>query len=253
LNSINNTLFIGKVFFHYENLPSTNLLALEMLNKGKMEDGTVISTFTQTDGRGQASNKWESEPEKNLSLSIIFKPDFLPLQKQFLLNQAISLGVYDFVNLYVKNEVKVKWSNDIYIGNEKIAGILIQNITQGQNLQYSVVGIGININQTNFLSPAPNPTSIALATGNEIPLWTAMSFLLKYIENRYLQLRSEQYETLNEDYHEALYRINDWHFFSSNDSIFQGKILGVNETGQLRIDSKDGEFTFNFKEIKFII
>jgi BirA family transcriptional regulator, biotin operon repressor / biotin---[acetyl-CoA-carboxylase] ligase len=253
LNSINNTLFIGKVFFHYENLPSTNLLALEMLNKGKMEDGTVISTFAQTDGRGQASNKWESEPEKNLSLSIIFKPDFLPLQKQFLLNQAISLGVYDFVNLYVKNEVKVKWSNDIYIGNEKIAGILIQNITQGQNLQYSVVGIGININQTNFLSPAPNPTSIALATGNEIPLWTAMSFLLKYIENRYLQLRSEQYETLNEDYHEALYRINDWHFFSSNDSIFQGKILGVNETGQLRIDSKDGEFTFNFKEIKFII
>ena len=252
LNSIYNTLFIGKVFNHYENLPSTNILALEMLGNEQISEGTVFSTFAQTDGRGQINNKWESEPQKNLSLSIVLKPEFLPVQKYFLLTQAIALGVYDFIRLYVSKEVWIKWPNDIYIGKEKIAGILIQNTIQANQFQYSVVGIGININQTVFKSDPPNPTSIFLQTGKEIPLWSCIEYLCKYLENRYLQLKSNQYDTLREDYHEVLYQINEWHFFEKENTRFEGKITRVLDDGFLQMETENGLELFNFKEVKFL-
>ncbi len=252
MNSINNTIFIGKVLHFYETLPSTNILATEMLDRQVLREGTTILTFNQSAGKGQLNNKWESEAEKNISVTIVLKPDFFPLQQNFLLNQVIALGVYDFIRLFVKEKVSIKWSNDIYVADKKIAGILIQNSIQGQQFQHSVVGIGININQAIFKSGAPNPTSIFLETGKEISLWSAVDFLCKYLENRYLQLKSNQFDLIKTDYHDVLYRINEWHRFESNGHIFQGKIKGVADSGQLLMQTAEGEKEFTFKEIKFL-
>lgn len=252
LNTIYNTLFIGKVFNHYETLQSTNILASEMLARKPISEGTIFSTFHQTDGRGQVNNKWESEAHKNIALSVVLKPDFLPVQKYFLLTQAIALGIYDFIRLYVSEEVFIKWPNDIYIGKEKVAGILIQNSVQADVFQYSVVGIGININQAIFKGTAPNPTSVFLKINKEISLWACIEYLCKYLENRYLQLKSGQYNVLREDYHEVLYRINEWCFFESKNERFEGKILRVLDDGFLQMETQNGISVFNFKEVKFV-
>ncbi len=252
MTTINDTLFIGKILHYYETLPSTNILALEMLAKQKsLGEGTVITTFSQSDGRGQMNNQWESEAHKNISLSVVLKPNFLPLESFFLLNQAISLGVYDFVRLFIKENVKIKWPNDIYVADKKIAGILIQNTIQYRAFQHSVIGIGINVNQAIFRSDAPNPTSIFLENGKEVSLWSAVDYLCKYLENRYLQLKSEQFDMLREDYHAELYRINEWHTYQADGVDFEGKIKAVADNGQLQIETMTGEKAFDFKTIKF--
>ena len=224
-----------------------------MLGKGQISEGTVFSTFAQSDGRGQLKNKWESEPNKNISLSVVLKPNFLPVQKSFLLNQAVTLGVYDFLRLYISKEVWIKWPNDIYVGNEKIAGILIQNSIQSDVFQHSVIGIGINVNQAVFRSDAPNPTSIFLKTGKEVPLWSCIEYLCKYLENRYLQLKSNQYDMLRADYHEVLYRINEWYFFEKENKRFDGKITRVLDDGFLQMETPLATEFFNFKEVKFVL
>ena len=132
LNTIENTLFIGKVLRHFPQLGSTNQYAVEIVSKSNPTEGTVISTFHQPAGRGQIGRKWESEPHKNLTLSIIFYPRFLAPTQQFILNQAISLGLVDFITKYIAKGVKVKWPNDIYVQDRKIAGILLQNTLNNQ-------------------------------------------------------------------------------------------------------------------------
>jgi BirA family biotin operon repressor/biotin-[acetyl-CoA-carboxylase] ligase len=253
LNTISNTLFVGKVFFNFEELPSTNLYALELLSQKKPIEGTVVAAKSQSDGRGQLNNRWESEPNQNIAMSAIFYPSFLSVANHFLLNQAMALGVHDFIQFYVKKQVKIKWSNDIYVENKKIAGILIQNSLQGSTLQHSVVGIGININQLLFQSDAPNPTSFALEMGELYELEKLIEFLCKCLENRYLQLRNQQFHALRLDYAKVLFRSNEWHKYEhcSTGEYFLGKIEGVKDSGHLIMQTNRGFELFDLKEIKF--
>lgn len=254
LNTIDNTLFIGKVFQHYEKLDSTNEKANEYLSKNNPSEGTVISTYHQEKGRGQIGSLWESEPDKNISLSIILYPHFVPLVQQFSFNQAIALGVYDFIASNINKEVKVKWPNDVYVGLKKIAGILIQNSLAQGHIQSSIVGLGININQRDFLSDAPNPTSFLLETGQEQVLDHLVGQLCHYIERRYLQLRSRQVDLIRQDYLNNLFRfMEDTLYRDRSGRMFSGRIVGVSPQGQLRIDGKEGEKAFGMKEVQFIL
>lgn len=251
---IKNTLFIGKVLLQFPELGSTNLYALELLSKSKPIDGTVISTFNQTDGRGQIGSKWESEPDKNLSLSIILYPSFITPREQFLLNIAVSLAVRACIAKYTEKMVKIKWPNDIYIGSRKIAGILIQNSITAQALQSSVIGIGVNINQTHFSINAPNATSLALETGEIFSLYDLLENLCQQIEKQYLHLKNSQnYPSLKENYLEHLYRYQELaEFRSANGIPFLGKIVGVNENGQLLIEQNGHLQAFDIKAIRFL-
>ena len=157
-----NTLFVGKVLVELPRLTSTNLYAQELLSKSKPSEGTVISTSDQYAGRGQIGSGWESEAHKNITLTFIFYPAFLPIRQQFQLTQAISLGVKDCIEHFVPKNVKIKWPNDIYINDKKTCGILIQNTLSGAQISSSIIGIGININQTHFQTNPPNPTSFKL-------------------------------------------------------------------------------------------
>jgi BirA family biotin operon repressor/biotin-[acetyl-CoA-carboxylase] ligase len=254
LNTILQTLFVGKNCFDLETVPSTNVFALSLLAQKKIAEGTIVIARSQTAGKGQLTNVWESEPNKNITLSVVFYPSFLQISNHFLLNQAIALGVHDFIQIYVKKQIKIKWSNDIYIENKKVAGILIQNSLQGNTLQHSVVGIGININQTIFLSDAPNPTSLTNETGEYFNLDAAISFLCKCLEERYLQLRQQKFQQLRIDYANALYQRDEWRNYErvATQERFLGKIEGVKETGHLILQTIKGLEIFDLKEIKFL-
>lgn len=254
MNSKINTLFIGKVLLNFTKLVSTNTYALSLVSKNKPSEGTVISAWSQSGGRGQIGNTWESEAGKNITISIILYPFFIPIRKQFVLNQAISLGVLDFLSNFIDTDLKVKWPNDIYVKDKKIAGILIQNTLSKSIIQSSIVGIGININQTEFRSDAPNPTSLSLESSGGFEPENLIPELCKTIEKRYLQLRALDFEVLKKDYLQGLYRFQEDAIFQRADTkeAFSGKIVGLDDAGRLKIDTNKGESVFSFKEVKFL-
>jgi len=235
---------------------STNDYMLDKIKVGVIsEEGTVIIANEQSAGKGLENNEWESEAGKNLTISILLKPGFLKADQQFQLTKIISLAVYDFIRSYLPNEqIKIKWPNDIYVGNKKIAGILINNTIKGKEIMFTVVGIGININQRTFSSGAPNPVSIWHYLNCDLKLKFCLKNVLSHIENRYQQLNNNETYQFHSDYKKALYRLNDYNLFKYNNSMISARITGVNEYGQIQLMQKnDMEIICDLKEIEFII
>jgi BirA family biotin operon repressor/biotin-[acetyl-CoA-carboxylase] ligase len=238
----------------FPSLNSTNAFTLDYLSKTNPIEGTVISTKRQTAGRGQRGNYWESESDKNVSLSIILYPKFLAAAKQFDLSKIVALAVKDLIEEHCNKAVKIKWPNDIYIENRKVAGILIQNSLTGSMIKNAVLGIGININQETFLSDAPNPTSLKLEVGEEFNIDDLIKKLCKYVEIWYLKLKANQTQSINDAYLNALYRLNEVHQYRivETGEVFQGEIVGIANSGQLKVKTEIGILSFNIKAIKFL-
>lgn len=248
-----NTLFIGKVYHHFDELPSTNDWAAELIAKSKPSEGTVVRADTQTAGRGQFGSQWKSDPGQNLLLSVILYPNWLALNDQFYLSMAVALAVRDVVN---HPACRVKWPNDLYIGDQKTAGILIQNTIGSANLQASVVGIGLNVNQTLFDPALPNPTSLALGFGHPFELDLVMQHLFSCLEQRYLQLKSGRLLAIKQAYENALYRRNETTAFirTADDTRLEGVIRGVSETGRLLVAVEGvGMETFDLREVRLVV
>ena len=233
----------------YEEVASTNSLA-EKLPLSELKDKQVILTWRQTQGRGQATNRWESAPGKNISMTVIFRPERLEAGKQFAVSMVIALGACDFVSRYVKN-CTVKWPNDIYVGDRKISGILIEHLIMGPYVGGSLCGIGVNINQEQFLSDAPNPVSLFQLTGEEIPLSRALEELLACIGKRYASILD--YEGLERDFLKVLYRGEGRYHWEDEWGVFEASIRGINEYGQLVLEDVAGrERVYGFKEVKYL-
>ncbi|MDF1698522.1 MAG: biotin--[acetyl-CoA-carboxylase] ligase [Saprospiraceae bacterium] len=256
LEHSDSSLFIGNPHIRLNSVGSTNAYAQECISKSNPTEGTVISASFQSDGKGQIGRFWESEMDKNILCSTILRPIFLPPQDQFQLNMAVSLAILDFVSHYIPNErVRIKWPNDIYVNDDKIAGILIQNTLKGKSISSCVVGTGINVNQIQFSSFIPNPTSLCKIMQTEVNIEMAFLKLFEYLTIRYRQLFRGEIESLKNAYLQHLYRINEWwHFEDVNYAVFTGKILGVDEIGQLIVEREDGrQSVFAFREIRFVI
>ena len=253
LNSLQ-TLFIGQSLVELEEVPSTNSYASELLRQTLLPEGFTVLASNQTSGRGERGSSWENEPYKNLTFSIVLYPHFLLPKNQFALNQAITLGIYDYVKLILGEEVKVKWSNDIYYKDKKIAGILIENSTRSNQFISSIIGIGININQTTFVSNAPNPTSFKLITNKEYDLKNCFQKLCCFIENRYLQLKAQKEDWLQKQYLLALYRFNEFYYYRHKQEKFKAKIIAVEAEGKLVLERENQQIqAFDFKEITFVM
>jgi BirA family biotin operon repressor/biotin-[acetyl-CoA-carboxylase] ligase len=244
-----NTLFVGKNLIYVPICHSTNTLAAELGNKTPLPEGTLVITDNQQKGRGQRGNGWEAEPHKNFTLSVLLKPTFLAIANQFFLNQCISLAITDFINSVLNKESKIKWPNDIFIGDKKVGGILIENSLSGESIQQSIVGIGLNVNQQLFNNN--NATSLSIISKNEFSLSRILEGLLTSIEARYLQLKRADFTALQSDYLQLLYRINEIHRFRDSENEFEGTITGIDERGRLKISAKT-ERLFDIKEVKFI-
>ncbi len=251
------TLFMGQNAIHLKSVDSTNSYATELLRQNSIPEGSLIYTFEQTNGRGQRGNYWESEPNKNIALSLILYPSFLNADKQYLLTKIISLAVADLMAEILEysektGKVKIKWPNDIYIGAKKIGGILIENSWRENSIQNSVVGIGININQTQFKT-TDNSISLALIASRQFDLMDIIEQLCAFIEARYLQLKANKLGNIDFAYLQRLYRLDTWNHFSSNNEMFEGKITGVSDSGKLQVFMKSNETKeFDLKEIVFI-
>ncbi|MFH1298139.1 MAG: biotin--[acetyl-CoA-carboxylase] ligase [Bacteroidota bacterium] len=225
---------IGHPFIDLEEVDSTNLYAERMLRKGSVEEGTVIRAKFQTAGKGQGDNRWESEPRQNLTFSIVLHPRFLPPGHQFLINKAISLGVLDFLSAYVDGAT-VKWPNDILIGSKKIGGILIQHIVEGETLETTIVGIGLNVNQTKFDQHLPQAVSLFLILHRELELKEALILLCNALEKRYSLLRVNETEKLESDFCHVLLNYQEEKPFLVDGREIPGTIQGVDEFGRLLV------------------
>lgn len=220
------------------------------LDKEELPDKTVYMTDFQTAGKGQRGNGWESAKAENLLFSILLKPADILAENQFIISQAVTLGIVGYVRSK-GIEAKIKWPNDIYVGDRKICGILIENAVNGDKLVSSIVGIGFNLNQLSFSPSIPNPVSLSALTDVSYDLKDELLSLLHFIFEEY-DRRSQQTE---ERYVSSLYRLGRPHSYihTASGTTFTGTILGVDKTARVIIDTDEGQKTFAFKEIQYII
>lgn len=243
---------IGNSIVRLSQTDSTNNYANSQIRETDVSEGTVFLAYEQTSGRGQVANFWESEPGQNLTFSLVLYPDFIEIRRQFMLSKVVALGVYEALNKYV-DSLKIKWPNDIYAGNQKLGGILIENSIMYGLLKTSVAGIGLNINQTVFRSNAPNPVSLKGLTNEHFDCDKILTEVLSGIDHFYMLLRNGEEDEINREFISKLYRLNEMHQFRAEDEIFEGMIVGVNEIGQLQIRRLDGKMLeFHFKEVEFL-
>jgi BirA family biotin operon repressor/biotin-[acetyl-CoA-carboxylase] ligase len=244
-----NTLFVGKNLIYVPECHSTNTLASEVCQKTTVAEGTTVVTDNQTKGRGQRGNTWFSEPNKNLTFSIILRPTFLKPVDQFNLTIAVSLSIHDFLSQLIQDSVRIKWPNDILINDKKVCGMLIENSISGATLQQSIVGIGLNVNQLNF--DVDTATSMKSVSGREFNLSDTLHLLLHCIEKRYLQLRNEKTDALKSEYLQALYRKGELHNFIDSNGLFEGVIEGISAEGRLVILRNGIIKMYSLKEVSF--
>lgn len=252
------TLFIGQNAIYVKSLASTNSYASELLRQIGLSEGSLIYTFEQEKGRGQRGNSWESEPNKNVTLSLVLHPSFLHPSDQFLLTKITSLAVADVMaeilnSVSNSSRIHIKWPNDIYINDKKVAGILIENYLREHTIQNAIVGVGINVNQAVFHT-APGAVSLFSLTHQTFDLMQCMDLFCQYFEARYLQLKANKRSRLDEDYRRYLYRLNEWSAYRTPaNQFFEGNIKGVSDIGKLQVEVISGEIKeFDLKEIVFL-
>jgi BirA family biotin operon repressor/biotin-[acetyl-CoA-carboxylase] ligase len=241
------TIFIGKYFKELESVDSTNSFAASLIKDNGAKNGMIVFTNNQTNGKGQREKIWNSEPNENLTFSLIIKSDFLKITQQFLLSMAISNALHDFTNnkcKEIKNKAVIKWPNDILLDNQKIAGILIENTINKNNLEWSVIGIGFNLNQNKFqlssLTDFP-PISLKYITKINYTIYSELEYLCQYIEKWVLKLMKFEFKIIQNYYEKNLWNMHkNVIYMNENALIKRGKVAGISVTGFLLIKDEKG-------------
>lgn len=223
-----------------------------MILQNRASEGCTVITDFQTAGRGQRGNQWQGAPAENLMLSVVWQPTFMAAIEQFRLSQTVALGVHDWAVALLgpDQKLKLKWPNDLYYGNQKLGGILIENSLSGPKIQNSIIGIGLNINQQDFA--LPTATSFSFITGRPHSREALAARLLECLERRYLQLRAGQVGRLRRDYLQALYRYQEIHPFIIDGQTVSGQIVGVEEDGRLAVAIGNELRRFSLQEIRHV-
>ncbi len=234
---------------------STNSWLQRCLEQEGAKKGLVVWAEEQTAGRGHGQNSWESEPGKNLTFSLLLQPLFVSPEQQFLLTQMVSLTIANEIKTLLPQQVvKIKWPNDILIDGKKVAGILIQNFIRGQNIDRSIVGIGLNVNQHTFLPDTPNPVSLMHFTGKPLNRESLLDSLLARFSTIYTQALSMLFrEKINQDYLSQLYLYLKPATFRAGGDTFRASIVGTADYGKLLLQLENGQQkSFGFKEVEFL-
>lgn len=236
-----------------QEISSTNEALYTLINDNKdLNEGIGIRSAYQTMGKGQIGKYWHSKANKNLLLSFLLQPS-ISISQQFAISQMISLSLVDLLTSLDIEEVRIKWPNDIYVGDLKIAGLLIQNLISGKQIKESIIGIGLNVNQVKFPGDIPNPTSLSLVLGRTFEIAQIQELLLDKINEFYAQLFDLRIKQLNKLYHFLLYRRGVLSKFKREQEKFEGTITGVDPLGHLLIETDLGIEKFNFRDIQFVI
>lgn len=233
-------------------IDSTNNYLRALSQEKELEEGTLIWCTSQTQGRGQRGNSWESEPDKNLTFSLILYPDFLHAKDQFYLSELVAVSIVTEL-LKFDEEFSIKWPNDIYWKEKKIAGILIENDLISDHLSKSIIGVGLNVNQTLFVSDAPNPVSLKQITGADYDLESLLEQIASRIYTNYLNLISEGPVALHDKYMHCLYRRDGYFAYRDENGEFTARIISIQPSGHLQLKTETGETRlYAFKEVEFL-
>ena len=232
---------------------STNNHLRRLLDKEQLPEGSLVVTDFQTAGKGQVGNSWESEAGMNLMFSLLLYPDFIPANRQFLISQIASLSVKETLDAYT-DFIQVKWPNDIYWKDRKICGMLIENDLSGQLLYCSIIGIGLNLNQSLFRSNAPNPISLTQITGKKYDREEVLNRFLRIFFQYYCLLLQVKEEEVRTAYMQALYHGEGYHRYRDGQGQFEARIQAIEPTGHLILQLRDGEQRrYAFKEVTTLV
>lgn len=201
----------------------------------------------QTAGRGCGTNTWESERGQNLLFSLLIHPQGIAASQQFFISMAISVALVRMLSLYIKKGISIKWPNDIYVDNRKICGILIENRLSGTQIRESIIGVGLNLNQTRFLSDAPNPVSLRMLTGKTADREECLRQTLEVFNLSALSKQADFYRA-------HLYRSEGFHAYRDAKGTFEAELVGVEDSGHLLLSDREGlKRRYAFKEVNFVL
>ena len=240
------------MIYHFDTTASTN----DDARDEKYREGDVVWADFQTAGRGQRGHEWHSRKGENLTFSVVLEPTFVPIAEQFAVSEVVALSLVDMLAEY-GIEAKIKWTNDIYVGDRKLVGILIEHSLAPTSLRRTIVGVGINVNQTEFDASLPNPVSMAQLLDRELNTEEVLQCFLNCLQETYELLRKikNSQPVLHDRYNELLYRLNEYHTYAlPSGEKFSAKILGTAPSGALRLENEDGSAKdYLFKEVEFVI
>lgn len=245
------------IYHHLEETDSTNNYVRQFPTPAQ-EQAILVSTEFQTAGRGQKGNSWESEPGANLLFSILVHPSFIPASHQFCISEAISLAVVKAAAELSSEEHRpffsIKWPNDIYWNKKKIAGILIENELKGTRIERCVIGVGLDVNQKQFVSNAPNPASLYNINGVELDKEQVLELLMDKFMQYYGKLQTEGADSLHEEYMSTLFRRTGMHRYKDENGEFMASISQVEQSGRIILTTDQGESRrYEFKEVSVLL
>lgn len=238
---------------HLAETDSTNSFAAREATQ--LPDWVIITADRQTAGRGQRGNSWEAEPGQNLTFSLFFRPKNFPAREQFFLSEAVALAVREALAT-TGVAAKVKWPNDIYVGDRKIAGLLLEHKLIGSYIAHTIAGIGLNVNQRKFVSNAPNPVSVWQLTNRETDLPSLLDTLASCLEKQLRRTFDEEARpSLHADYLSALWRAMGTFRYrdSSTGEVFTASIEDVEPSGHLLLRTGATLCRYAFKEVEFLL
>lgn len=226
-----------------DTVDSTNIYAMKQIHAAMATHGMAWFAREQTAGKGQRGKSWKSEKDKNITLSLVLEPGRLQYTNQFQLSAAVALACFEFFSNYAGDETKIKWPNDLYWRDRKAGGILIENIVQGKNWKWAVVGIGININQTMYNTAIKKPVSLKQITGKNFDV-IELAKILHGLLMKYVNELKEDNSIITA-YNEHLYKLNHLVTLKKGNEIFETVIKEVSATGQLvTVDARERQFDF---------
>ena len=240
-------------YIHLEQIDSTNAYLQRQQSEHDIRNW-VVSADEQTAGKGMGSNGWESEVGKNLTFSLALDMGFLPAERQFLLSEAVALGIIEVLDTLLPSEkLSIKWPNDIYFENRKLAGILINSTIKANMMDISIIGIGLNVNQMQFQDWPTHPISLKMVTGKEYDLKPLLEQIAERILIKVQQLQSTP-TSIEKDYLKRLFRYRTWADYEVEGKVLRLFMTGIDSFGRLQLlDTENKPYCFDIKEIRFII
>lgn len=248
----------GIVTIELDEVDSSNSYLKDMISKTSPNYEIAILAYNQTKGRGQFGNQWKADPNKNLTFSYLYFPEKLAAIDQFIISKSISVAILKGLQQCLSKfnipidelNLKIKWPNDIYLNNKKIGGILIENSISSNKIENSIIGIGINVLQTEFGELNKKATSLFKELNIELNIFEIMEKIL----DAFTKYRLQKSNVLDKLYLDNLYKFNEIHNYCANDVFFKGKIIGIDNFGKLQVENIDQQTTNSYwlKEIEFI-
>jgi len=236
-----------------DELPSTQQYLSNLAQEHHLPEWTICRVLHQSKGKGMGDNSWESEKHKNLLFSLLLHPEFLQPHEAFCLSKIVALGIRSTLQKFVSEPVHIKWPNDIYIDNKKVCGMLVENTFTDTHMKTSLIGIGININQSVFSRGLPNPASLVHFTNKELCLQQVLREAIAQIKYYYQKAMLEGAESINNNYLTRLYQLNEWHAYQNDTETFRGRITGVDAYGFLQIEDQQGKIrSYDVKQVSYL-